>query len=111
MNRFSRVATSMLLALSLLTSSFVAMAQTSQANEPQDKDKATTEQQKPAQSHKPLSVNEDPNMIGKRNINKGLGAKLAGSTEKEVRLGRQLAAEVDRQARFVEDPMITEYVN
>jgi predicted Zn-dependent protease len=37
-----------------------------------------------------------------------LGAK---GTESEVRLGRQLAAEVDRTAKFVDDPIITEYVN
>ena len=36
---------------------------------------------------------------------------MSGSTEKEVRLGRELAAEVDRQAKFVDDPIITEYVN
>src|SRR5207244_3583339 len=29
----------------------------------------------------------------------------------EIRLGRQLAAEVDRTAKFVNDPIITEYVN
>jgi predicted Zn-dependent protease len=62
-------------------------------------------------SNKPLSVNEDPAMIGKRNINKGIIAKMSGSTEKEVKLGRELAAEVDRQAKFVDDPVITEYVN
>jgi len=58
-----------------------------------------------------LSTNEDPNMIGKRNINTGLIAKMSGSTEKEVRMGREAAAEVDRQAKFVDDPLITEYVN
>lgn len=31
--------------------------------------------------------------------------------EKEVALGRQLAAEVDKEAKFVNDPAITEYVN
>jgi len=36
---------------------------------------------------------------------------MSGSTEKEVRQGREAAAEVDRQAKFVDDPMITEYVN
>jgi predicted Zn-dependent protease len=60
---------------------------------------------------KPLSTNEDPAMIGKRNINSGVIAKMSGSTEKEVRMGRQVAAEVDRQAKFVDDPIITEYVN
>jgi beta-barrel assembly-enhancing protease len=62
-------------------------------------------------SGKALSTNEDPNMIGKRNINTGIIAKMSGSTEKEVRMGREAAAEVDRQAKFVDDPLITEYVN
>src|SRR5207237_7466738 len=33
------------------------------------------------------------------------------SLDKEMALGRQLAAEMDRQAKFVTDPVITEYVN
>lgn len=60
---------------------------------------------------KPLSVNEDPSMIGKRKINSGLIAKMSGSLEKEVAIGRQLAAEIDREAKFIDDPVITEYVN
>ena len=60
---------------------------------------------------RPLSPNEDPRMIGKRNINTGVWAKMAGSLEKEVALGRQLAAQIDREAKFVDDPIITEYVN
>src|SRR5207247_7460975 len=51
---------------------------------------------------------------GKRNINKEIWARGiigAKGTESEVRLGRQLAAEVDRTAKFVDDPIITEYVN
>lgn len=58
---------------------------------------------------KPLSTNEDPTMIGKRNIGKG-GIFVPG-TEKEVRIGRQLAAEVEKTSRFIDDPIITEYVN
>ena len=64
-----------------------------------------------AKSTKPLSTDENPDMIGKRNINHGIIAKMSGSTEKEVRQGREAAAEVDRQAKFVDDPIITEYVN
>jgi predicted Zn-dependent protease len=60
---------------------------------------------------KPLSEDEDPSLIGKRKINKGLIAKMSMSVEKEVAMGRQLAAEVDRQAKFIDDPVITEYVN
>lgn len=58
-----------------------------------------------------LAVNEDPTMIGKRNINKGLGGWLGGSMEKEVQFGRQLAAEAEKELKLVDDPMITEYVN
>ncbi|CAN5825620.1 hypothetical protein BH18ACI4_BH18ACI4_10590 [soil metagenome] len=130
MKSFSRVATALLLASSLFATSVRVAAQSTQSQEPaksqepaqtpaqtkatskEDKNKA---QEKAASTSvnpaKPLSANENPNMIGKRNINKGIIAGMSGSTEKEVRLGRQLAAEVDRQAKFVDDPVITEYVN
>jgi hypothetical protein len=65
----------------------------------------------PGSNSKPLAVDEDPAMIGKRNLNHGLISKMSMSPEKEVALGRQLAAEVDRQAKFIDDPIITEYVN
>lgn len=121
--RFSRLVIALTLASSLLASSITATALTRQ--QPQDPAPTgqSAGQSKPAQdpipvvpskaaNAKPLSVNEDPNMIGKRNINKGIIIpKIAGSTEKEVKLGQQLAAEVDREAKFVDDPMITEYVN
>lgn len=76
-----------------------------------------TEGNKPAAKpapNKPLSVEENPAMIGKRNINSG-GDKfwgwLGGSQEKEIAIGRQLALEVEQQSKMVEDPIITEYVN
>jgi predicted Zn-dependent protease len=58
-----------------------------------------------------LSPTEDPAMIGKRNINKGLGGWLGGSMEKEVSVGRQIAAEAEKELKLVDDTMITEYVN
>lgn len=121
MNYFSRATSAFVLTVSLLVSSVAAVAQqtstTKPAEDAQKTEKAQSEQKQttpaatPVKSNKPLSTNEDPNMIGKRNINTGLIAKMSGSTEKEVRLGRELAAEVDRQAKFVDDPTITEYVN
>jgi len=122
MNSFSRIATAMMLVSSMLLGSIAAFAQTSQADTQSqgqatttaanNKDKATkTPPPATASSRKTLSVNEDPDLIGKRNINKGIIAKMSGSTEKEVRMGRELAAEVDRQAKFIEDPAVTEYVN
>jgi predicted Zn-dependent protease len=127
MNRFSRAVTALVLASSFLGGSLITLAQTDQSKSQSDKTKQTqTQTQTPTQTQqqmqsvisgsaakgtKPLATNEDPAMIGKRNINGGIIAKMSGSTEKEVRLGRELAAEVDRQAKFIEDPMITEYVN
>lgn len=126
MNNFSRATSALVLTASLLVSSVAAVAQTSTPKQEEQAPKTTqnasddkkSEAAKPAkttttsQNKKPLSTNEDPAMIGKRNINSGfLIPKMAGSLEKEVRLGRELAAEVDRQAKFVDDPIITEYVN
>ena len=56
-----------------------------------------------------LADDENPLLIGNRKINKHQINFY--SLEKEVGIGRQLAAEVDRQAKFVDDPIITEYVN
>jgi predicted Zn-dependent protease len=58
---------------------------------------------------KPLDDKDNPLMIGKRNINKGQIDFY--SIDKEVALGRQLAAEVDRESKFVTDPIVIEYVN
>jgi predicted Zn-dependent protease len=122
MNSFSRLVTALVLATSMLAGSVASLAQTADTTtKPQDTKEtahgtAPSKNDAPvaaktASARKPLSVNEDPSMIGKRNINKGIIAKMSGSTESEVKQGRQLAAEVDRQAKFVDDPMITEYVN
>lgn len=133
MNNFSRATSAFVLTASLFISSVAALAQTpvtkpaddaqkttqTQSDQKAPADQKQAEQKKTASvpapvvksSGKPLSTNEDPNQIGKRNINTGIIAKMSGSTEKEVRLGRELAAEVDRQAKFVDDPAITEYVN
>ncbi len=132
MNNFSRATGAFLLAACLLGSSTISLAQQT-ATKPTDKQASQTQTatqtaakpdakqadanktQSPAtttaKSNKPLSTNEDPAMIGKRNINGGFIGKIAGGTEKAVRQGREAAAEVDRQAKFIDDPVITEYVN
>lgn len=68
---------------------------------------ATFAQQK--REAKPLKDKENPLMIGKRDINKGNWNFY--SADKEFGIGRQLAAEVERKAKFVTDPAVTEYVN
>lgn len=61
------------------------------------------------QAIKPLEDKLNPLLIGKRDINKGQLDFY--SLEKEVALGRQLAAETDQSLQFITDPLITEYVN
>jgi beta-barrel assembly-enhancing protease len=85
-------------------------------NQKKDKNKKSEQPTSTPQTNtsKTLSPNEDPSLIGKRNINGG-GDKfwgwLGGSREKEIAVGRQLATEVEQQAKLVDDEMITEYVN
>src|SRR5579863_194980 len=51
---------------------------------------------------------KDPDEIGNRDVGKGVNFY---SLEKEIALGKQLAQEVERQAKIVSDPVIAEYVN
>ncbi len=51
---------------------------------------------------------KDPDEIGNRDVGKGLNWY---SIEKEIALGKQLAQEVERQAKIIDDPVISEYVN
>ncbi|MBA3599667.1 MAG: M48 family metalloprotease [Acidobacteria bacterium] len=101
-------------------------AQTTPVKKQDEKDKkdkkdkkaeASTAQTQPqaGNSTGALSAKDDPTMIGKRKINGGTGDKffgwLGGSKEKEIAIGRQLATEVEQQAKLVEDPIVTEYIN
>ncbi len=51
---------------------------------------------------------KDPDQIGNRDVGKGINFY---SIEKEMALGRQLAIEVEREAKMVDDPIVAEYVN
>src|SRR5579862_3555132 len=51
---------------------------------------------------------KDPDEIGNRDVGKGVNFY---SIEKEIGLGKQMAQEVERQAKIVNDPVISEYVN
>ncbi len=53
---------------------------------------------------------DDVNAVGNRDI----GARGVGnwySTDSEIRMGRQYAAEIEKSTKFITDPVITEYVN
>jgi predicted Zn-dependent protease len=51
---------------------------------------------------------KDPDQIGNRNVS---GKVNFYSLEKEIALGKQLASQVERQAKIINDPVIAEYVN
>ncbi|MGB0036432.1 MAG: M48 family metallopeptidase [Candidatus Acidiferrales bacterium] len=75
-------------------------------------------QQPTTQAQPPVAQPDDPNVkkgseadvnaIGNRNVGHGLNFY---SLEHEIALGKQLAADVDRQAKFIDDPVVVEYVN
>ncbi|MCU1339830.1 MAG: peptidase Ste24p [Bryobacterales bacterium] len=51
---------------------------------------------------------KDPDEIGNRDVAKGANFY---SLEKEIALGKQLAQEVEKQAKIIDDPIVAEYVN
>ena len=62
-----------------------------------------------AAASKTLTEKENPELVGKRNINKSQINFY--SFEKEVAMGRGLAQEIDRSAKLIDDPIIAEYIN
>lgn len=57
---------------------------------------------------KKLPPKKDPDQIGDRDVDRGVNWY---SIEKEIALGKQYAQDIERQAKLVDDPIITEYVN
>jgi len=62
----------------------------------------------PSPQSKKLQPQADINAIGQRNVGKGVNRY---SREKEIALGKQLAEEVERTVRLMDDSMTTEYVD
>ena len=60
------------------------------------------------QTREPKSDKEDVSKIGERDVD---GSVNFYSIEKETALGRQLAQDVERNAKIITDPVISEYVN
>ncbi len=61
-----------------------------------------------AVKREPKNEKEDVSQIGDRDIGKSVNFY---SIEKEIQLGKQLAAEVEKHAKIVDDPVLAEYVN
>ncbi len=92
-----------LLLLLLLTLLFPRMAGYQAGPE----NSAKSGQQKEKKKKK-LNPKEDPSQIGNRDVSKGVNIY---SMEKEIAMGKQLAQEVEKAARIIDDPVVSEYVN
>jgi predicted Zn-dependent protease len=57
---------------------------------------------------KPKNSKEDVDAVGNRGVGKGVNFY---SIEREIGLGKQLAQEVERSSKLIDDPVVTEYVN
>lgn len=93
---------------------YVPLTVSAQVTDEKTKDDKKEKKTAPTDGKKPLSASENPDLIGKRNINGGadkLWGWLGGSQEKEVQIGRQLSLEVEQSAKMIEDEMVTEYIN
>src|ERR1700687_84526 len=75
----------------------------------------TQDQQQPSSSDQDQTVKgvkpgseKDVNAVGNRNVGKGVNLY---SLEREIALGKGAAQEVERSAKMITDPVVTEYVN
>jgi len=116
---FSTQWLAVLLAASFLSATTYAAPQQQGQQQPTSQQQQTAaSQDQQAQGPVPVQQQADPNVkpgskqdvnaIGNRNVGHGLNFY---SLEHEIALGKQLAQEVDRQAKFIDDPVVTEYVN
>lgn len=64
----------------------------------------------PPEPEKPAirSEKDDVSKIGDRGVGKGVNFY---SLEKEIALGKQLAADIEKNSKIIDDPVIAEYVN
>jgi predicted Zn-dependent protease len=74
-----------------------------------DKDDKTVQSEKSEKKDKKKKdAKKDPEAIGDRDVGKGVNFY---SIEKEIALGKQVAQEIERTVKIIEDPIIAEYVN
>jgi predicted Zn-dependent protease len=78
------------------------------AEKPQTQQPATSQPVQQQDTVKPKNSREDVEAIGNRGVGKGVNLY---SLEREIGLGKQLAQEVERSSKLIDDPVVTEYVN
>jgi beta-barrel assembly-enhancing protease len=92
---------------SLFTSAFTSFAADTKSTDQPSSD-PTTKVAKDKKDDKKKDKKKDPDEIGNRDVARGPNFY---SLEKEIALGKQLAQEVERQAKIIDDPIVAEYVN
>jgi Zn-dependent protease with chaperone function len=83
-----------------------AAADAGQQPQAQD-EKTSSDEQDTVKGVKPGS-SKDVNSIGNRGVGKGVNLY---SLQREIALGKQAAMEVEKTAKMINDPVVTEYVN
>src|SRR6267142_225922 len=78
------------------------------AAQPKTQQPATSQPVQQQETVKPRNSKEDVEAIGNRSVGKGMNLY---SLEREIGLGKQLAQEVERSSKLIDDPIVTEYVN
>src|SRR5436309_3242004 len=78
------------------------------AAKPQTQQPAASQPVQQQETVKPKNSKEDVEAIGNRSVGKGVNLY---SLEREIGLGKQLAQEVERSSKLIDDPIVTEYVN
>jgi len=84
-------------------------AATDQSQQPQTQDQqsSSSDEDQTPKGVKPGSE-KDVNSIGNRDVGKGVNLY---SLQREIALGKQAAMEVEKTAKMINDPVVTEYVN
>lgn len=92
----------------LLSFTLISVPALAQSQTPTPQTPTTTTEDPKQKSKKDLKDKEDVDKIGNRDVD---GKVNFYSLETEVALGKQFAQEIERSARIIDDPIVTEYVN
>jgi predicted Zn-dependent protease len=108
MKRLCNAILVMILGLSLAVPGGFAASQSSQTSQSQGQQATTSSDEGQTPKGVKPGSESDVNAIGDRNVGKGVNLY---SLEREIALGKQAAQEVEKSARMINDPVVTEYVN
>jgi predicted Zn-dependent protease len=83
-------------------------ATTDASQQPQTQDQTATSDEDETVKGVKAGSEKDVNSIGNRGVGKGVNLY---SLQREIALGKQAAMEVEKTAKMINDPVVTEYVN